>query len=79
MATPLQALDRALKDGSNATEVMARLTEAGFAVLHVEGTISAAGVVLSCLPGVTQPEAVARTVITSAMIGAQITEMMGGE
>lgn len=76
MPTTLQALTVALEGGRNATEVMARLAEQGFSVIHTEAVITQAAVVLSCHAGIAQPDAVARTVITSAILGSQFQALM---
>lgn len=76
MTTPLQALHKAMKESRNATEVLARLSDQGFTILHVEGTIAAATTVLSFHPGITQPEAVARTVVMGSILGATMDGML---
>lgn len=76
MTTPLQALDVALKTGDNATEVLARLAEQGFIVVHEQSMIRYATEVLRHMHGMTQPEAVANTVIRSAVMGANLEGMM---
>ena len=76
--TPLQALDRAMKDGTNPSAVLNGLTELGFSLMHTEGTISAASTVLRFHQGpITDPDAVARTVIMSAILGSQLEGMRG--
>jgi hypothetical protein len=76
MTTPLQALDRALRDGGDATEVLTRLGDQGFMVVNQQDLIDAATHVLSYMRGVTNPEATARTVISASLTGSIVQGMM---
>lgn len=77
MSTPLQALDRALKDGRNASEVLASLTSQGFVLARQDDMVTAATEVFRHMHGVSNPEATAKTVVVATLLGSQIVGMLG--
>lgn len=76
MSTPLQALDGALRTGTNATEVLARLGEQGFIVVNQEALIRYATEVVRTMRGMEQQaEPVAKTIMHAAIMGATLEGM----
>lgn len=79
MTTPLQAVDRAVKDSTNATEVLSRLGEMGFIVVNQEALIRFATEVVRRMHGMEhQAEPVAKTIMHAAIMGATLEGMWNG-